>query len=317
MSEQPFPIDVVISWVDGDDPAFKERRKQYLPAGADKQDDIAGATRYRSVGEIEYCVASIRRFAPWVRNIFIVTDRQVPDLQFSPISSVKIVDHTAIFSDYEHCLPTFSSRAIETMLWRIPGLSEHFIYFNDDCALIRSVTPEYFFQEGKSVCYAHWFSLPVARLLHALKPKRNGHKPVGYKDGQVRAAAVLGERRRFIYLTHSPLALRRSVMETFYAGHPEVMAQNIRYRFRHQDQYNPQELYYLLAHRQGLCKVVSAKGKVLYLKPRGGEGSVEKKLLRFDSEPGAFCCCINSLDQASEADRQKVKEWLDKKILKA
>lgn len=317
MGETSFPIDAVICWVDGDDPAFQERRKQYLPADADKHDDIAGATRYRSVGEIDYCVASIRRFAPWVRTIYIVTDRQVPELHFSPISSVKIVDHSVLFAGYEQCLPTFSSRAIETMLWRIPGLSEHFIYFNDDLSLIRAVSPDDFFEKEKSVCYARWFSLFAARLLHFLKPKHGGHKPVGFKDGQARAASVLGERRRFLYLTHSPSAMQRSVLEEFYSCHPEVLERNIQYRFRHHDQYNPQELFFLSACRKGLCKIVSPKGKVLYLKPRGGERYVETKLLKFDKEKAAFCCCFNSLDQATEPDRERVKQWLDKKIIKA
>ena len=61
------PIDIVITWVDGDDPIHKKKREKYL-AGSNLQqyDDIAGTTRYRSVGEIDYCVASILRFAPFV-----------------------------------------------------------------------------------------------------------------------------------------------------------------------------------------------------------------------------------------------------------
>ncbi|MBO4443999.1 MAG: Stealth CR1 domain-containing protein [Bacteroidaceae bacterium] len=317
MSEAAFPIDVVISWVDGDDPAWRERRKRYLPEGADKHDDIAGDTRYRSVGEIDYCVASIRRFAPWVRTTYIVTDRQTPNLQFSPISSVKIVDHTILFAGYEKYLPTFNSRAIETMMWRIPELSEHFIYFNDDIVLTRPVEPSEFFEDGKSVCYARWFSIFAARLIHAVKPKHGGHKPVGFKDSLVRAASIVGEKRRFLYLSHSPHTIRRSVLEDYYSAHPDVLERNIRYRFRDGEQFNAQELYYLLARRKGLLRLAPVKGNVLYLKPRKGGEYVARKLQRFDNETQAFCCCFNSLDQASEADRQRVKGWLDKKIILA
>ena len=65
--------DVVIAWVDGDDPAHKCKKAKYL-TGKDETrfDDIAGAMRYRSTGEVYYCVASVLRYAPWVRKIFIV-----------------------------------------------------------------------------------------------------------------------------------------------------------------------------------------------------------------------------------------------------
>ena len=42
-----------------------------------------------------------------------------------------IITHEDIFENTAH-LPTFSSPAIESNLWRIPGLSEKFLYFNDD-----------------------------------------------------------------------------------------------------------------------------------------------------------------------------------------
>ena len=52
-----------------------------------------------------------------------------------------VVDHREVFAGYEQFLPTFSSRAIESMLWRIPDLSERFLYLNDDFMLLRPVTP--------------------------------------------------------------------------------------------------------------------------------------------------------------------------------
>ena len=41
------------------------------------------------------------------------------------------VTHEEIFVNKSH-LPTFSSPAIEAHIHRIPGLSQNFIYFNDD-----------------------------------------------------------------------------------------------------------------------------------------------------------------------------------------
>ena len=50
-------------------------------------------------------------------------------------------------------LPTFSSHAIEMNLHRIPGLAEHFVYFNDDMFLIRSVPETAFFRDGLPCTY--------------------------------------------------------------------------------------------------------------------------------------------------------------------
>lgn len=49
-------------------------------------------------------------------------------------------------------LPTFNSNPIELNLHRIPGLNEHFIYFNDDIFLARPCAPTDFFINGKPVC---------------------------------------------------------------------------------------------------------------------------------------------------------------------
>ena len=128
------PIDAVITWVDGDDPNHRMKRRKYACADELTNDDVGGEIRYRSVGEIRYCVASILRFAPFVRKIFIVTDGQDPKLDGfisrnfpDNEKKIEIVDHKVIFQGYESCLPVFNSLAIETMLWRIPGLADRFI----------------------------------------------------------------------------------------------------------------------------------------------------------------------------------------------
>ena len=45
----------------------------------------------------------------------------------------------------EEYLPTFNSAAIELNLHRIEGLSENFVFFNDDMYLIQDVKPDDFF----------------------------------------------------------------------------------------------------------------------------------------------------------------------------
>ena len=78
MSATHEPIDAVITWVDGADPAHAARLAAFL--GTSARPTAAHATRFSDAGEIEWCVASILRFAPWIRTIHVVTDRQVPPL---------------------------------------------------------------------------------------------------------------------------------------------------------------------------------------------------------------------------------------------
>ena len=230
------PVDFVISWVDGNDPAHKQKLASYKGGHKNaSRDDVAGSTRFANIGEINYCVASIHRFARFARQIFIITDGQNPNLEeflsqhFDNIIPIRIVDHKDIFKGYEEYLPTFNSRAIEAMMWRIPGLSERFVYLNDDFLFVAPCTEKDFFEGDKTVCYADWYSTPFAKFLRFIKPKKKGHKPIGFKDSMLNALAIIGESSRFLYLAHTPRALRKSFYEKFFAEHPDILVKNIRH----------------------------------------------------------------------------------------
>ena len=79
-------------------------------------------------------------YAPWVRNIYLVTDDQVPDWLDTSCPDVKVVSHREIFANQAD-LPTFNSHAIESQIHRIEGLSEHFLYLNDDFFVGRPLSP--------------------------------------------------------------------------------------------------------------------------------------------------------------------------------
>lgn len=323
MMNAEFPIDIVIPWVDGDDPAHRARRAMYMHSGREARfDDIAGETRYHQVGEIYFCVASVLRFVSFVRRIFIITDGQDPHLGDYIASNfpgctvpVEIVDHKTIFRGYEEYLPVFNSRAIEAVMWRIPGLSEHFIYMNDDFMFTAPVTRgDFFLEDGRPVCYARWQSAWWVFFLHAVQPSRNGHKHFGFKYSQVQGARLAGKTALFLQIEHTPRAIRRSVMERYYTEHPESIVRNIRHRFRDSEQYNTQALYYALERRDGGCKVLSPHGRVVVLKPRKAKDYIARKLRLIDSSQGVKFCCMNSLDKASESEVAMIREWACRKI---
>lgn len=134
-------IDFVVTWLDANDPKWRESYNKYR-GGVHKEDK----GRYRNWDLFKYWFRAVENYAPWVNKVFLVTNGKFPDWINPNHPKLVLVKH----SDYmpEKYLPTFNSRAIELNFHRIPGLSEHFVYFNDDMFINRPLTPEYYFKNG-------------------------------------------------------------------------------------------------------------------------------------------------------------------------
>lgn len=133
-------IDIVVTWVDDSDPVWREKKAQYT------NDNLAlgnEEARYRDWDTLKYWFRGVEKFAPWVRNIYFVTDNQKPQWLNLDHPKLKWVKHTDFIP--KEYLPTFCSDSIEWNLHRIEGLSENFVYFNDDIFLINDTTAEDFF----------------------------------------------------------------------------------------------------------------------------------------------------------------------------
>nr|XP_057934374.1 N-acetylglucosamine-1-phosphotransferase subunits alpha/beta-like [Doryrhamphus excisus] len=113
-----------------------------------KQDEDVSASRFEDNEELRYSLRSVERHAPWVRHVFIVTNGQIPSWLNLDNPRVSVVTHQEIFLNHSH-LPTFSSPAIESHIHRIPGLSQKFIYLNDDVMFGKDVWPDDFYSHSK------------------------------------------------------------------------------------------------------------------------------------------------------------------------
>ena len=322
MKKTDFPVDAVITWVDGNDKQHKAKRLKYGCDAIFNADDVGGNTRFASVGEIFYCIASIYRFAPWINKIYVVTDEQDPQVgeflkKYFPGRDIpiEIVDHKVIFKGYEQYLPTFNSISIETMTWRIPGISEHYIEFNDDFILTAPTEVDDFFTTDRNVvCYGKiTYSAPVW-ITRFLKRNRNGSRKVTFKECMLNAALLLGKKRFFIKFYHTPRALLKSVYCNFFNEHNELLTSNISYRFRNHKQFNPQEIQYILLHDQKRCVFKRAYDNLLYIKPKKNIKYTIGKLEEFDKHPSAKFGCINSLDQTNEHIQETIIKWIEKRI---
>ncbi|MEU6244542.1 stealth conserved region 3 domain-containing protein [Streptomyces sp. NPDC047024] len=219
-----FPIDAVYTWVNGADVDWLERKNTALAAlGMETEDAATSAARFRDRDELRYSLRSIDMYAPWIRNIYLVTDQQVPHWLDLDHPRVRVVDHTEIFGD-RGALPTYNSHAIESQLHRIEGLAEHFLYFNDDVFVGRTVKPDAFF-------------LGNGQAKHFMSPTSVPMSPVS-EDDEFNIAAAKNNRAliqgEFGHTTvhtflHAPHPLRRSVLqdiEEHYREAVEVTAAN-------------------------------------------------------------------------------------------
>ncbi|NGO69978.1 stealth family protein [Streptomyces boncukensis] len=144
IDEVCFPVDAVYTWVDGDDPAMaaKRRAHQALSDNAIAPRE-SGASRYTSHDELKYALRSLEMYAGFVRHVYLVTDSQIPAWLDPEAEGLTVVDHRDILP--ADALPVFNSHAIESRLHHIPGLSERYLYFNDDVFINRPVQAEHFF----------------------------------------------------------------------------------------------------------------------------------------------------------------------------
>ena len=137
-------IDFVITWVDGADPDWRKEMAFWKEKETGEKED-ASVIRYRDWDTLRYWFRGVEAYAPWVNRVHLLTWGHVPQWLNTECPRLHVVNHKDFIP--QKYLPTFSSHPIELNMHRIPGLSEHFVYFNDDFFLTAPVKPEDFFRE--------------------------------------------------------------------------------------------------------------------------------------------------------------------------
>lgn len=245
-------IDIVILWVDGNDSAWLKEKSRYLPPS---DSDSNSVNRYRDWGLLPWWFRAVEQFAPWVRKIHFVTWGHIPSFLDRNHPKLHIVNHRD-FIPPEY-LPTFSSHTIEANLHRIPGLAEHFIYFNDDMFLLRPVEKRDFFCNGlPCTCGTEvpWqFSGPIGVWEHAATndlgvinrhfPKKKALNSHGRKytdrcypwKDNIRTTIL--QKLYPDYFTgfrnlHGPAPYRKETLRQVWNAEPQLLQKTCRNRFR-------------------------------------------------------------------------------------
>jgi hypothetical protein len=289
----------------------------------------ADPTRFGDCGEVAWCVASLLRFAPWLRTIWIVADDQRPAFMdrighTAIAGRVRVVDHRDIFEGYERHLPTFSNRSIEAMLHRIPGLAPHFLYLNDDFMLLQPVTPQDFFRGDSVVLRGHWrdglararwqrWRAAVSKLLHGGRPPARVARP-GQHAAQQLSAQLAGYPARYFQFPHCPAPLRRATIANWFAANPQHLERNISFRLRSAEQFLTVALANHLEFAAGNA-VADNRLHSLRLQPAKLTTAVLRaEFARADADPALAFLCLQSLDEADAEQRALVEDFLTRRI---
>ena len=304
-SDVTFDIDIVFSWVDGTSSEFQRARAQRMEAYVVGEGDDSEA-RYRQIDELKYALRSVYLYAPWIRRIFIVTDSPAP-AWLADHPAVTIVRSEEFFSDPE-ALPTHNSHAVESQLHKIEGLSEHFLYSNDDMFFGRPVRPEMFFSPGG-----------ITKFIEAQTRIGLG-EPDSARSGFENAArvnrALLRERFGRVttrHLEHAATPLRRSVLAALEAEFPEDFARTARSAFRSATDVSvTNSLYHYYALMTGRA-VVQTQASVRYIETTLATAPAEMDRLLKRRDYDFFCLNDGSQPEISVARRTKtVRAFLER-----
>lgn len=296
-----FDIDLVFSWVDGSSAEFQRARARRMASYVVGEGDDHEA-RFRQLDELKYALRSVNLFAPWIRNIYIVTDSPRP-LWLAEHPRVTILRSEQFFADVS-VLPTHNSHAVESQLHNIEGLSEHFLYSNDDMFFGRPVSPDMFFSPGGVTKFIQ----SNTRIgLGDNNPSRSGFENAARVN-----RALLRERFGATitrHLEHAATPLRRSVLRELEAEFPADFARTAAAAFRQATDISvTNSLYHYFALLSGRA-VTQTDARVRYVDTTARQGVRDMKQLLKRRDYDFFCLNDGSFPELNGEERAEAVHW--------
>lgn len=303
-------IDFVITWVDGSDENWREKKREYVKERAGDE------VYYRDWGLLRYLFRSIEKYAPWVRRIYLVTDGQVPRWLDTNHKKIVVTDHRDFIP--AKYLPTFNSHTIELNLHRIRGLGEQFVYFNDDILLTKHCQKSDFFINGQPAdegtlngingrdeifAEIQFHNISLMNRYYSVKDcRRNIFKWVtpGYGKNVCRTLLLLPfQRLQGIYNPHGPMPVLKSTCQKLWSRDFDILDRTCRCREREADNVSA----YIYRYEQLLSgNFVPHKSSNGYFDLGASAGALRRGMQRYKS------ICINDIPMNVERSRRKQKE---------
>ncbi|MDD4489816.1 MAG: Stealth CR1 domain-containing protein [Paludibacter sp.] len=304
MNNKTPEIDLVYLWVDGNDPIWIARKQEALiRRNSGIKVNING--RYVDNDELKYSLRSVEKHLPWIRKIFIATNHQQPGWLNINHPKIELVNQDEFLPP--EAIPCFNSVVIEYFIYRIPGLSDYFLYANDDMFVHTDLQPSYFFAGD---------GFPVVRLQYQFMQRTEiklkklfGIRINNYRKSIENALELIDRKYGMYYpgVSHHNIdAYRkddfRAVIEDVFKDDLLPVLSN---HFR-----DPSDIqrvlfhYYVLAIKHGHLKFVNRRESC---RIRVQNSDFMGSLKRFN--PDLFC--LNDTERATDDDRARVRPFLD------
>lgn len=307
---------IVYTWVDLDWPGHADAIARYSAMeGAAKHKGSHDKKRYRDDFELlRYSLRSVDRYAPFLKRVVVVTARpQVPHWLNTEHPDVQVVHHDEIFADPAN-LPCFSSRPIELAMHRIPGLTEPFLYLNDDMLFGGSVAAEDFISPtaGRVRLYR--------KLSQSTPASRFGHPgEILYSQSRAYTNGLMDKRygrRRRPSLGHGPLVFVPDEMARAQSIWSEEVRATETHRFRHPNDVLAVHLMPNFLYHEGMAEYVSPWlrfAKVGYLGLDNRRWNVKAGLGWIARiKPKYFCLNDDFGDDVDPEVERYIRRWLEK-----
>ncbi|MDG1023763.1 MAG: Stealth CR1 domain-containing protein [Flavobacteriaceae bacterium] len=292
-------IDLVYLWVDGSDPNWLKKKQLYM----DKKMNTTG--RYQNNQELKYSLRSVEKHLPWIRKIFIVTDHQTPVFLDTSHPKIEIVNHTEIIP--KEILPTFNSSLMEYFVYKIPDLSEHFLFANDDTFIHADLEPSFFFKEGIPLMRMKYDPL----IRYQIQFKKALNIPINNYRLAIENAYKLFKKKFDLFYPIIPhhnidACLKsdyKAVIEDVFKQELEAVFLN---RFRQaSDIHRILINYYAITRKRGILTYVDRKESC---RIRVHKTDYQKYITKYN--PKLFC--LNDTEHATDAHRAHIEPFLKK-----
>lgn len=305
-SQEPMLVDLVYTWVNSSDPKWIEKKAQFDESIKSVHKEATDKCRFQDNDELKYSLRSVEKFANWINKIYIVTDEQIPEWLNTSNEKICIIDHKDILP--KEILPTYNACAIENAIINIKGLSEYFLYANDDMFFWNNTTPEFFFEQNK----------PIIRIKNKIKK----YKKYTHLYGAMVYKAYLTAKQRFNkdypYFSHHNIdSYRKSLFTDCISEFQEEFSNTANNRFRAlSDMQRMIVSFYSLAKNEAVLKDINTNliQKLFKISPDSDYCNLRKRLLNKLLRSNSKLVCINDCRKTTDKDREYLKEVLNKKF---
>ena len=304
-----FEIDLVYLWVDDTDAEWLKKKNSYLKETTGRDEDAVSDCRFSNNDELKYSLRSVEKNAPWINKIFIVTDGQVPSWLNTNHPKIKIVDHSEIIP--KEYLPVFNSCAIETRIPFIEGLSEYFLYANDDMFVWNKIEKEFFFKDNK----------PIFRTEKFFKKNRK-YKNL-YGSTILRAYNLISSKfslKFYCFFPHHNIdAYKKTSFLNCIKEFQDEFDETAKHRFREENDIQRTIVaFYSIAKEEAILKKLNTTflHKLLNFKVDSRMYSLKNKNFSNLIKSKSKLMCINDNKRTTSKDREELKKILEIKFNK-